>query len=148
MASISSIGVVPRLSRPCIARVVLAQSLALSDELFQGIRPALDVDYIPFDLADLVVCVVVLWSAVAASVALWWLVRGLTIWLQKPPKPKATKPVPPVTTEDLMERVRETFKNRVRHIEQSDLPPDAKKQAKQEAERQYMRDVSEVLQCK
>ena len=146
MAAISPSAVVFGVPAPRPALSVLGQPLVDQIRGLPGTSTDLAMGHLPFDLGNPLVCVVVLWSAIAVSVALWWMVRGLTLWLKKPrsPKPQA---VPTLTTDDLMEHARETFKKRIVWIDQSDLPADAKKHARNEAERQYMREVKEVLRC-
>lgn len=71
----------------------------------------------------------------------------MTLWLQKP-RTRRPRSVAPLTAEERMEQARETFKKRVGCIDRSDLPADAKRHARREAERQYIRDVDEVLRCR
>lgn len=147
MANDAEVAVVPVIPAPRL--FVLAVEETLGDRLAwaRSLRDRLVNSDLKLDMGDLVRGLVVLWLSFAVGLALWWLVRGVTLWLQKP-RAKKVPPVTPPTTDELMERARETFKTRIKCIDESDLPNDAKKQARQDAERRYMHEVNEVLQCK
>jgi hypothetical protein len=147
MAGLCSIDVVPSLSGACVALLVMAETLGGQECVFENMDFNLAMDYFAVDLDHLLVCLVVLWAAVAVTVLLWWLIRGLTIWMKQPPKVQPPVPIPQPTIEEQIDEAKKTFEARLALLARSGLPKDASKQAEKELEMEYLWNVAQLLGC-
>jgi len=144
MAALSAISLVVGFSGPWHSRVVVESTTRfhLPHAIARGV--SLVVDYLAPVVAHPLVCVVVLWLAVAGGTFLWFVSRALTDWLGRP----RCRRVPPATSpthEELLAKASEIYQLQVKLIEQSALPDDAKKHAKREAEKRYMWEIAEIV---
>jgi len=146
MVPVLEVALVLAFSGPRLLVLALEESVGDPLALARHLVGRLVGPHIPTYLADPLLYLVVLWVSFAGGLALWWVVRGITIWI-KEPRVQKSKPIPSPTAQERMTQATDRYTLRLELIDLSALADDARKQARQEAERQYMAEVKEVLRC-
>ncbi|PQO47357.1 hypothetical protein [Blastopirellula marina] len=103
---------------------------------------SLDVDAA---LRGLAVC----YGIVAVGVILFHVTRGFTAWCKKPRKARHVAPpaIPPKTTQEKATEAKERYEDNLAVIEDSSMASDAKAMARNEAEKLYIWELEEIVQC-